>query len=155
MTTVEDMLNRFLQFDIHQAAKESMQANPTAVLDKNRKQLYEEGVDSTGRRLPNYAGALGGGSIAGSYFSQKKTKNPRIGSNPSYDLYDTGATFRSLTLEFNGTEYSIVPKTEYAYEPAGYLPYGLTAKSKAELWQETGIEDVVTKLANFTGCTKR
>lgn len=154
-TTVDDMLNRFLQFDAIQAGKETMQANSSRVLDKNRKQLYEEGVDSTGQRLPSYAGALGGGSIATSYFAQKKARNPRVGSNNSYDMYDTGATFRSLTLEFSGAEYSIIPKTAYAYEPAGYLPYGITIKSASEMWPEFMQDGVVDKLAAATGCTKR
>lgn len=154
MATVSEMQRRFEAFDAIAAARKAIEDNEQAVLDKNRKQIYEEGVDSQGQRLPTYAGALGAtSSLANSYFRAKQASNPRIKSNPSYDLTDTGQTLRTLTLRTTATEYSIIPQTSYAYEPAGYLPYGNTQKSKNELWIERVKSVVVDQLAAATGCT--
>lgn len=153
MATVSEMLARFEAFDAIAAGRRAIEDNSTAVLDKNRKQLYEEGVDSQGQKLPTYAAALGStSSIANQYFQDKKLKNPRVNGNPSYDFSDTGTTLRTLTLQTTATEYSIIPQTVYAYDPAGYLPFGNTQKSKNELWIETIKSVIVDQLAAATGC---
>lgn len=154
MATVSEMLARFEAFDVIAAGRRAIEDNKDAVLDKNRKQLYEEGVDSQGQKLPTYAGALGGSSaVANQYFEEKKMKNSRVNGNPSYDFKNTGETLRTLKVEVSGSEYRIIPQTSYAYDPAGYPPFGVSPKSNSELWIERTRSSIVGQLSAATGCT--
>jgi hypothetical protein len=152
MCTVREMAERFAAFDPTEAARSVMDAAPEKVLNKNRRQLYEEGIDKDGKALEVYEGSIGGfGGRA--YYEEKQRKNPRTASNPSFDLKDTGATYESLTLDFQAEEYSITPHTDYIQNVAGPDDFGLTQQSKEEYWSETLKSGMVDKLAEATGCT--
>lgn len=152
MASVREMRDRFAAFNAIAAAQTVMSNEPEKILDKNREQLYTEGIDARGQALEVYEGSLG---LAGAreYYEEKVRKNPRVGANPSYDVKDTGATFDSLTLDFSADTYSITPHTEYAYQVAGQDGFGLTDNSKSEYWSESLKSGMVEALADATGCT--
>lgn len=146
-----EMAELFRSFNPIAAAETIMQDNEPAVLDKNRQQLYEEGIDADGIALPVYRGSQPGASqLATDYYEEKKAKNPRVAGNPSYDGKDTGATFESMTLEFQGEDYSIKPHTEYA-EDLGRFAFGHTKQSQEELWDEVICDGMIEAIVEQTG----
>lgn len=132
MATIHEMLRRVRQVDIAEIAVGIIADSKQDLVEKNKAQLLDQGIDKQGQKLKRYA--------SNSYAARKNALNPFPGFGVP-DLYRTGAFHRGFklqlvsknTFEINSSD----SKTGDLVSKYGKDIFGLTTDSKAEYRKET------------------
>lgn len=142
MTTVADMRKRLERFDLLEAITNGMEQYEEDLVDLNKDQMNEQGVDSKGNRIePDYAPS----TVA------VKTAEGQTFSHVT--LRDTGSFQRSMYLFIQGDSFdfdSSDSKTPDLVAKYGDNIFGLTSESKREAFTML-IPSIVRQFKQITG----
>ena len=129
--TIEDFILKAKEFDVHEAINNSVRNNEQQLLSMNRdEQLFERGIDSNNRELPQYRPAT---------IVAKMAKNQRFDHTTLKDTGEFHSNFKIITrpteIEFtaNSTPRDGRDLTIHLQARYGVDIFGLTEENKDKL----------------------
>lgn len=143
MVTVAEMRRRFDTVGITELTADAMEQNADEVVEFNREQMNEKGVDKTGRQIrPKYT------PFTVSVKRQKGQPFDRV------TLRDTGEFQSRMHLQIQRDTFGISSddyKTSSLVEKYGEDIFGLTSESKRQAWNDFLASGVVNSIKKITG----
>lgn len=141
MATIHEMLRRVKQVDITNIAANIVANSKTELIEKNKAQLLDQGINKQGQKLRRYQ--------SNSYAARKHAINPFPGFGVP-DLYRTGAFQSGFKLQLlSKNEFEINSsdsKTGDLVSKYGKDIFGLTTDSKAEYSKDTMQPELVKEV---------
>lgn len=125
MSTVKEMLERVLNFDIQQSTEMAMEERADDVLEFNKHRIYEYSEDANEHPLR-------------SPYSPRYAKyKMKLRGKQITDLYDSGEMFKKMRLIVSNGEYAITSDadyTKYVVKWANAPVFGLAIEDRDDVW---------------------
>ena len=138
MSTIHEMLRRVKSIDLQAIGVAIIVDSKPELLQLNKDQLMNDGVDKNSKKLKSYA--------SNSYAVRKNRMNPFPGLGTP-DLYLTGGFQNSFTLKINSKSsfeiFSTNGKSNDLTKKYGKNIFGLTENSKTEYQREVMAPELI------------